>query len=179
MSPLLVTLIGLCVFFAVEFLFTPFSLGKKEKKDQSSTLYVLGVPIISGILCGALMLLFSTSGNKGWWNFAGLLLMCAGIVLRVIAKQTLGEFFAVRVTLRKDHKLITKGVYRYIRHPLYLGMLLIYASVPFLLGLWWVALIVTLPCVATILARVNVEEKALEAFFGKAWQRHANRAWWF
>ncbi len=179
MSPLVITLLCLVIFFAVELLFTPFNLGNNDKKDKSSTFYVLGIPLITGIICGIVIFASSSVGHAGWWNFAGLALMCAGIIIRVIAKQELGEHFAVRVTIKKDHKLVTSGIYSLIRHPLYFGILLVYASFPLLLGLWWVALLFTVPSAISIFARVNVEEKALSDFFGKAWQKHVKKTIWF
>jgi len=58
-----------------------------------------------------------------------LLLACvistvAGLLFSVWARLTLGSNWSGTVTIKQDHKLIRRGPYRWIRHPIYTGMLL-------------------------------------------------------
>ena len=56
--------------------------------------------------------------------------------------------------------LITSGLYRYIRHPLYAGVWLTLIGTPFALGSWF-ALIPTILCMGLLLVRIKYEEEML------------------
>src|SRR6266498_1396694 len=49
------------------------------------------------------------------------LLIVLGSTLRIYSIQTLGHYFTCNVEILKDHKLVTTGPYKYIRHPSYSG----------------------------------------------------------
>lgn len=58
----------------------------------------------------------------------GLLLLAvivtiAGLLFAVWARLTLGSNWSGTVTIKADHQLIRRGPYRFIRHPIYTGML--------------------------------------------------------
>ncbi len=62
------------------------------------------------------------------WELAGLLVMLAGAGIRIQAIRTLAKQFTSRVTMLPHHTLIREGAYRYVRHPSYLGQILILAG---------------------------------------------------
>jgi protein-S-isoprenylcysteine O-methyltransferase Ste14 len=64
------------------------------------------------------------------------------------------------VRLLPDHRLITYGIYRHIRHPGYLGELLLYFSVPLLLHSLYGFLVMT-SLIPFILYRMRIEERVL------------------
>lgn len=101
-----------------------------------------------------------------WWLLAGGVLVVGGSILRVIAIRALGRFFTTRVRLHEGQKLIQAGLYKYVRHPAYTGLLLgtlgcvsIFASV---LGYGAFVLMV----IPAMLYRIRVEEVALADQFG-------------
>jgi protein-S-isoprenylcysteine O-methyltransferase Ste14 len=55
---------------------------------------------------------------------AGLILCLAGFALAVWARLHLGRNWGMPMTFKEGHDLVTGGPYRYIRHPIYTGMLL-------------------------------------------------------
>jgi len=55
---------------------------------------------------------------------SGLALAAFGIAFAIWARLALGANWSGLVTLKKDHELIRKGPYRWIRHPIYTGILL-------------------------------------------------------
>ena len=57
-------------------------------------------------------------------TITGTLLMCAGAAIRVLAYRALGQLFTFRLSIRKDHHLITTGPYAVVRHPSYSGAML-------------------------------------------------------
>jgi protein-S-isoprenylcysteine O-methyltransferase Ste14 len=51
-------------------------------------------------------------------------LVCAlGLLFTLWARVILGRNWSGRVTLKEDHELIERGPYRYVRHPIYTGLL--------------------------------------------------------
>ena len=57
--------------------------------------------------------------------FFGIVLV-GGIVLRLLCRIWLRRFFSINIIIRKDHEVVRKGLYNYIRHPMYLSTLLIF-----------------------------------------------------
>lgn len=60
-------------------------------------------------------------------NYIGILsIICSvlGLILTLMARRTLAKNWSSSVTFKKDHELITWGVYKYMRHPIYTGILL-------------------------------------------------------
>lgn len=100
-------------------------------------------------------------------------LFAAGLALRWWAILTLGRLFTVDVAIARDHHLVIKGPYRFVRHPSYAGMMIAFTALAatFQNGLS----VLLLPGVISIALayRIRVEEKALRAAFGADYQRYA------
>jgi protein-S-isoprenylcysteine O-methyltransferase len=118
-----------------------------------------------------------TAPGTAWTllGYGGCALAAAGIAIRVGAVITLRRQFTTTVAIVDHHQLINTGLYRHIRHPAYLGLLLTMAGLGLAVGnlLALLALIV-LPLAAT-LYRIHVEERALLRHFGPAYQAYAAR----
>lgn len=54
----------------------------------------------------------------------GIIFSIAGVTIAIIARHTLGSNWSGNVELKKGHRLITNGIYSVVRHPIYLGILL-------------------------------------------------------
>jgi protein-S-isoprenylcysteine O-methyltransferase Ste14 len=59
-----------------------------------------------------------------WEGSAGVLLCAAGVALVIAARRALGPNWSDLVVLKRNHQLVRSGPYRWIRHPLYSGVLL-------------------------------------------------------
>ena len=59
----------------------------------------------------------------------GLMTTIAFSTLRIVSFQTLGRFFTYQLSILPDHKLVTHGLYSYVRHPSYTAILSMFAGV--------------------------------------------------
>jgi protein-S-isoprenylcysteine O-methyltransferase Ste14 len=99
-------------------------------------------------------------------KIAGMLLGAVGISIFVLAKVTLGEHYTPCFNSFIPRALVNRSVYRFVRHPLYLGNLLIYAGVFVGLGSIWSG--VSLLTMAALYHRSSkLEESALTHAFSE------------
>src|ERR1700681_3385191 len=101
---------------------------------------------------------------------AGVVLFAAGLILRWWAIVTLGRFFTVDVTIEKDHELVERGPFRFVRHPSYTGVLLAFVGVALTLRNWGAILIILVPIFVAFVRRMNVEEEALSRALGERYR---------
>ena len=109
-------------------------------------------------------------------RYLGLGLFAVGGVLRIWPMFVLGKRFSGLVAIQPGHELVTRGPYRYVRHPSYLGMMvglagwaLVFRSV---VGLAAVAL-----GLLVLAARIEAEEALLASQFGEAYAEYRRRTW--
>lgn len=93
--------------------------GIKKTFDNNSLRVFKYMRLILFLLCSFECQIFH---NYNIYSFiVGLILIGSGILLRTCAINALGQFWSFNVVLFNNHKYITKGVYRYLNHPAYLG----------------------------------------------------------
>jgi protein-S-isoprenylcysteine O-methyltransferase Ste14 len=105
----------------------------------------------------------------------GLSLIVLGILFRLYAIYSLGKYFTVDVTIRKDHQLKQEGIYGIIRHPSYLGSLVSFIGFGLVLNNWVSMAIIVVPIFAAFLNRISIEEKTLSDRFGNHWKEYSRR----
>jgi protein-S-isoprenylcysteine O-methyltransferase Ste14 len=93
--------------------------------------------------------------------FMGLFLITAGMIFRFIAVWSLGKFFTVNVTIQENHKIIKNGVYKFIRHPSYLGSLVSFIGFGISLNNWISLTMIVIPITIAFINRIKIEEKLL------------------
>ncbi len=99
-------------------------------------------------------------------EYFGLLLIYAGIILRLSIIKSLGHFFTVDVTIKQNHKIKKDGFYKHLRHPSYSASLLSFIGFGISLNnLLSLALVFILILTAFII-RIKIEEKTLIEHFG-------------
>ena len=102
-----------------------------------------------------------------------------GMALRLWAVLTLGRHFRTAVRILDDHKLVTSGPYRVLRHPSYTGGLLTLSGIGLAMGNW-LSLAGIFGCVFVAYGlRILIEETALRARFGEEFKAYRKRTWAF
>ena len=109
-------------------------------------------------------------------RYFGLLAFLAGSLIRLMTLFALGNRFSGLVAVQPAHRLKTDGVYRFVRHPSYLGALLAMAgwTVVFRSG---PGLLLALLMIPFVLVRIQDEERFLVSEFGDEYERYRRRTW--
>ena len=105
----------------------------------------------------------------------GLVVMWAGLALRAWSIHHLGGLFRAIVVIQPDHRLVTTGPYRYLRHPSYTGALVAALGFGIALGHWTSAVILVGGWAIGIAYRIRVEEAVLRGAFGAAYEVYSAR----
>jgi len=117
----------------------------------------------------------------------GLALTTAFSALRFAAFQTLGRFFTYQLAILPDHKLVTHGLYSYVRHPSYTAVPFVFTGVLLTvtapgsvlhdyLGadstrkLMMVLALVIARGTYVFMCRAETEDQVLRKEFGKEWE---------
>jgi len=158
-----------------------YTSGKKESNliiQKKSTLELIflvlnGVGMIVPIIyVFSSVLDFANYSLPNWLGWAGIVIFALAIWLLWRSHHDLGRHWTVTVALRDDHELITSGVYRYIRHPMYSAHL-IWAIAQIMILHNWIAgysfLIVQIPF---YLIRIKNEEAMMIEQFGDAYKTY-------
>ena len=144
-----------------------------QKGKDKSSLTILWIIIITSITLSNFIanIHFDTFSlaitDKIWIVYLGLLLIFAGIFGRLIIIKSLGKYFTVDVTIRKEHKIKKDGFYSVLRHPSYSASLLTFLGLGLYLNNWVALAVAVIPPVLAFSYRISVEEKALIEQFGQ------------
>lgn len=111
----------------------------------------------------------------GWQVVPGLVVAWVGLAVRVWAIVVLGRSFRTTVEVDTEQDVVSRGPYRWVRHPSYTGLLLIAAGLGWAEGTWpGLAICLVLPTVA-LLRRIQVEEAALTRVIGEPYRAYQHR----
>jgi protein-S-isoprenylcysteine O-methyltransferase Ste14 len=112
------------------------------------------------------VLVFPAIDHRFGWSAAPLYAVAAGDVL--VALGLLMIFFVFRentfasgiIDVDPEQKVISTGPYRLVRHPMYLGALIMFLGIPLALGSWW-GLFAIIPLTLVLVWRLLDEERFL------------------
>lgn len=114
-----------------------------------------------------------TPGPVSQWSSAAA--AAAAVWFGCAAGAHLGKQLRVQAVVTADHRLITTGPYRVVRHPIYLSLLVLFFASTFAFACKE-ALVIALPLfLAGTEIRVRAEDKLLAAHFGEEFARYRNR----
>jgi protein-S-isoprenylcysteine O-methyltransferase Ste14 len=112
------------------------------------------------------------------WNtfFAiGMALFILGLMIRIHALLTLKQYFTYSVAKVEDHKLVETGLYKYVRHPGYLGQLIIFLGISTSISNWLSILVMMIPVTLGYLYRIKVEERFMLEQLGEDYSNYQER----
>lgn len=175
--PPLVALCAVGLALAVVSLYSAGSLSPGEREDRGNR-WVIAVFGIIGVLDAFVP---AYTDRLAWWTidgettrWLGVLLFAGGGALRIWPVFVLGRRFSGLVAIQAGHTLVTTNVYGVIRHPSYMGLLIM------TLG-WglafrsWAGVLLALALIPPLVARMNAEERLLGSQFGVAYDAYRAR----
>jgi protein-S-isoprenylcysteine O-methyltransferase Ste14 len=171
----------LIVFFGLEFFMRRGRTAKSLKPnafDQGTAILVAAsYPI--GVFVPPILNYFSIGRFPAAITFSwvGVGIMVLGLAMRLWSMQTLGRFYTRRLTIAEGQMVIQAGPYRLIRHPGYLGTLLVWTGLPTSQANWIVLCLVLLVMGIAYSRRIKAEELMLLQEFGEAYRQYMQNTW--
>ena len=103
-----------------------------------------------------------------------LLILLVGTAAIASALQALRSQYTLRVRTSESQTLVQTGPYRHVRHPIYLGLILVFFSASVA---WWSAYgaVLALPTMPLLLRRVGIEERAMALRFGDEYATYSRK----
>lgn len=139
-------------------------------------------PPVQGFVAGFIMWLLARAAPLATFDFPGrgklaVALMALGLLIDLIAIASFARAKTTVSPLRPDNasSLVTGGLYRFSRNPMYAGLLILLIGWFFRLGAASPAVILALFVAAITILQIKPEERALEAKFGEPYRDYKRR----
>jgi protein-S-isoprenylcysteine O-methyltransferase Ste14 len=160
-------------------MFSSGNLSSGEQEDRGNR-WVLGAFSVLALLLAYFSSytdrkdILTIDGDAVRW--IGFALLVVGSIARLWPVFVLGRRFSGLVAIQRDHQLVTTGIYRHVRNPSYLGLLL--GSIGWaLLFRSGVGIFIALLQLIPLVARIRSEERLLAEHFGAEYERYRARTW--
>ena len=111
----------------------------------------------------------------GWVFYPGIFLMLFGVLVRQWAIAVLGRFFSLTVRVATDHRVVTRGPYRLVRHPSYTGVLITFIGLGLAVQSLGGLLVLLGVFSLSYGYRIRVEEKTLLSELGQDYASYMKR----
>lgn len=133
----------------------------KAEKSEKKSKYIVFILVLSAIF-GAQYIDPTTMVR-----YLSIPLIITGMTVRLIAVIQLGKSFSGNLGVEGKEKLYTDGIYKKIRHPSYLGLLISFSGIAVAFYHPVSSSMVILFALIAFLYRISVEEKILKKEFGQ------------
>lgn len=156
--------------------------SRDKDRDTLEGDWTLPVSVCSYILLVELCLIefytVKTALNVGVLAVAAIMYFFA-LFLRLWAVRSLGKQWSVHITgrdkLSGERRLIQAGPYRYIAHPVYLGIILEQLSIPLIAGLYYTFAIVACFAIPFQFLKAKIEETEMRRYLGESYGAYIQR----
>jgi protein-S-isoprenylcysteine O-methyltransferase Ste14 len=118
---------------------------------------------------------FANYTLPGWAGWLGVLVMAGALAVFWRAHADLGQNWSPTLQIREGHRLVTNGIYQYIRHPMYASQWLWVIAQALLLQNWIAGLGGFISFLPMYLLRVGPEEQMMLDEFGEEYRRYMGR----
>lgn len=101
------------------------------------------------------------------------LIVIYGTIICMIAYQDLGQFYTFEIGIRKDHKIITTGLYGHVAHPGYLGQIMtLMGTILFCHVNGLLTFLLVMYTTYRFSHRIKNEEEMMIEYFGDEYKRY-------
>ena len=148
--------------------------GETIPRRRESTLLIAGRAVVALPLFGSVILYIAAPQVMAWAAFSipnwvrgvGAVLGLASVPMAYWVFSSLGPNVSETVLTKEEHVLVTGGPYRWVRHPLYLTGLMLFAGIGLMNSSWFVVGLSVVTLVGILTLVIPREEAHLVARFG-------------
>jgi protein-S-isoprenylcysteine O-methyltransferase Ste14 len=137
---------------------------RKDTKPFDRIFMAVYAPLayLQNVVAGVDAVRYRWSSVPVEWAYVGAALLFLGYVL-VARVMVVNQHAETTVRIQKDrgHTVVSAGPYRWVRHPMYVGMMLMHLGAPLILGSLW-ALALTGVIVPLVVWRTALEDRTLQ-----------------
>lgn len=134
--------------------------AKEEQTEQKTVIFLSGVMFLAAFAAAGLNFRFGWIVLPGAVSFAAAIVFLLAYILYAEVMRE-NAYLSRTVEVQEDQKVIDTGLYGIVRHPMYMSTLLLFLSMPLVLGSA-ISFAVMLAYVPIIAMRIRNEEKVLE-----------------
>jgi protein-S-isoprenylcysteine O-methyltransferase Ste14 len=149
--------------------------GGGKVRDRGSQVILWMVIVISVTACERMRRIMPANmfGGAAWLKTASVVVLVAALAIRWTAVFTLGRSFSANVAIRESQKMMRSGLYRMVRHPSYLGLLMVFVAIGIHSRNWISFVVAIVPTTAALIYRIQVEEQALQEAFAAEYVQYS------
>jgi len=153
--------------------------GGKEDRGSTKLLGIVFLLSLLVLLLSPVLNYFNlgrmTQGT--FINWLGISLIILGISVRVWANRTLGEFYTRTLLVMSEQSVVDRGPYKLIRHPGYLGVILMLVGASLSAANWITIVCITPAVLVAYSYRISSEEIMLISALGQQYKDYVGRTW--
>ncbi|GAB3760324.1 methyltransferase family protein [Spirosoma pomorum] len=147
------------------------------KADKHSTLLLLSAFACIVIVAEILSYVNVGQFSIPWLSWLALVLTASGLILRVVSMRQLRTGYTRTLKVDAGQSLMTTGLYGVIRHPGYLGSLLVWLFFGLAIGNYLVFTLALLLMPLVYAYRIRLEEQMLADEFGQQYVAYKRKSW--
>jgi len=133
---------------------------KEPRKEQRKIVQISGLFMLLGFFLPGLDYRFQWSDVPIWLIVASVVVFESAYAM-VVAVFAQNSYASRVVEIQEGHQLIDTGLYSVIRHPMYSASIILYLSIPLMLGSYYAVIPMALSCLELV-ARIKDEEEMLK-----------------
>lgn len=175
----IIPILILNIFISIDILIRPISTKKDEYNRLIPAISFLSMPLIVLLPYLEFKLILDEITLLTHFSFysfiTGVILSIMGGVILLLSRIQIGQYGGPKIVVEDRHQLITNGLYRHIRHPIYLGFLFLFFGYSLAFGSFLMTIIIFLFLFLIFNKRMEIEERLLIAEFGKKYELYVTR----
>ena len=141
--------------------------NKEKERAQKGVIALSGLMFPIGFIVSALDFRFSLSTVPEWVTVVSSVLFLLGYAAYAEVMRE-NAYLSRTVEVQEGQKVISSGLYRIVRHPMYLATLLMFLPIPLILGSFWALIPFALYPIAIVIRIVNEERVLTDGLPGYA-----------
>jgi protein-S-isoprenylcysteine O-methyltransferase Ste14 len=180
MDPKIIIIIAVSYLYGLFEVFMNLRQKSKSKittsSDKSSLWWLYGLITLGYALSFSIGA--TRIGRIYYWNTfftIGMVLFVIGLMIRIHSILTLKQFFTYSIAKVENHRIIETGLYKFLRHPGYLGQLIIFLGISTSISNWLSISAMLIPVTLGYLYRIKVEERFMLEKLGEDYLNYQER----